>query len=124
MTSRLHARRETTVRGYGSATSETVFSYLSSDAQALVRASSLFPVVETFWEILRINISLSFLPSFMRWWWDTTNTFHFPWGEMTITPEYYTALTGLTFIGNPVRLWSDGPSPTVAEGTMGYLSLT
>ncbi|XP_056690544.1 uncharacterized protein [Spinacia oleracea] len=36
---------------------------------------------------------------------------------MTITPEDYTALTGLTFTGNPVRLRSDGPSPTVAEGT-------
>ncbi|XP_056694102.1 protein MAINTENANCE OF MERISTEMS-like [Spinacia oleracea] len=53
----------------------------------------------------------------MRWWWDTTNTFHFPWGEMTITPEDYTALTGLTFTGNPVHLRSDGPPPTVSEGT-------
>ena len=38
VTSRLHARRETTVRGYDAATSEAVFSFLSSDAQALVRA--------------------------------------------------------------------------------------
>ena len=36
---------------------------------------------------------------------------------MTITPEDYTALTGLTFTGIPVRLRSDGPLPTVAEGT-------
>ncbi|XP_056692787.1 protein MAINTENANCE OF MERISTEMS-like [Spinacia oleracea] len=117
VTTRLHARRDTTVRGYGAAMSETVFGYLSSDAQALVRASSLFSVVETFWEILRLNISLSFLRSFMRWWWNTTNTFHFPWGEMTITPEDYTALTGLTFTAIPVRLRSGGPLPTVAEGT-------
>jgi len=31
--------------------------------------------------------------------WDTTNTFHFPLGEMTITPFDFVVLTGLGFIG-------------------------
>ena len=31
----------------------------------------------------------------MDWWWDTTNSFHMPWGEMTITSYDYAILTGL-----------------------------
>ena len=32
-------------------------------------------------------------------WWDTTHTFHWSWGELTITPEDVFALTGLPFGG-------------------------
>lgn len=29
-------------------------------------------------------------------WWDTTNTFHFSFGEMTLTPKDFTMITGLS----------------------------
>ncbi|KDP20646.1 hypothetical protein JCGZ_03753 [Jatropha curcas] len=30
-------------------------------------------------------------------WWDTTNTFHFSWGEMTMTPVDFSVITGIPF---------------------------
>ena len=30
-------------------------------------------------------------------WWDTTNTFHMAWGEITITPFEFAMITGLPF---------------------------
>ena len=30
-------------------------------------------------------------------WWDTTNTFHMAWGEITITPLEFAMITGLPF---------------------------
>ena len=35
-------------------------------------------------------------------WWDTTNTFHFRFGEMTITPLDFAAITGLRVGGDPI----------------------
>ena len=33
----------------------------------------------------------------VSYWWDFTHTFHFRWGEATITPVDYTCITGLAF---------------------------
>ncbi|KAI8563687.1 hypothetical protein RHMOL_Rhmol03G0128700 [Rhododendron molle] len=35
-------------------------------------------------------------------WHDTSNTFHFPIGEMTMTPVDFAALTGLRVRGEPI----------------------
>ena len=35
---------------------------------------------------------------------DTTHTFHLPFGEMTITPFDFAAITGLSFSGSPLHL--------------------
>jgi hypothetical protein len=35
-------------------------------------------------------------------WWDTSNSFHFPIGEMTVTPTDFSALTGLRVGGDPI----------------------
>ncbi|XP_010666106.2 protein MAINTENANCE OF MERISTEMS [Beta vulgaris subsp. vulgaris] len=43
-----------------------------------------------------------FVLALLEWFWDTTNTFHFPWGEMTITPFDFQMLTGLVFTDKPV----------------------
>ena len=43
-----------------------------------------------------------FILALLEWFWDTTNTFHFPWGEMTITPFDFAMLTGLSFTEQPV----------------------
>ena len=37
----------------------------------------------------------------LEWWWDTTNSFHFPWGEMTLTPLDFTMISGLAFTSTP-----------------------
>ena len=33
----------------------------------------------------------------VKFFWDTTNTFHFPLGEMTVTPADVSLITGLEF---------------------------
>src|SRR6187397_3113445 len=33
----------------------------------------------------------------VEFFWDTTNTFHFPWGEMMVTPTDFSLITGLEF---------------------------
>lgn len=35
-------------------------------------------------------------------WHDTTNTFHFPVGEMTVTPLDFAAITSLRIGGDPI----------------------
>ena len=40
-------------------------------------------------------------------WWDTTNTFHLPCGELTLTPADLTGLTGLRVGGTPIP-WDFG----------------
>ncbi|KAI8551106.1 hypothetical protein RHMOL_Rhmol06G0159300 [Rhododendron molle] len=35
-------------------------------------------------------------------WWDTTNTFHFSFGELTVTPLDFAAITGLRVGGDPI----------------------
>ena len=38
----------------------------------------------------------------VEFFWDTTNTFHFPWGEMTVTPADFSLITGLEFQSTPL----------------------
>lgn len=38
----------------------------------------------------------------MEHWWDTTNSFPFRFGEMTITPLDFAATTGLRVGGEPI----------------------
>lgn len=35
-------------------------------------------------------------------WWDTTNTFHLPFAEATLTPLDFAAITGIRVGGNPI----------------------
>ena len=46
---------------------------------------------------MTIDGSHVFALNLLEWWWDTTNSFHFPWGEMTITPHDFSMITGLRF---------------------------
>ena len=39
----------------------------------------------------------------LEWWWDTTNSFHFPWGELTVTPLDYSVICSLRFTDRLVR---------------------
>ncbi|KDP42362.1 hypothetical protein JCGZ_01938 [Jatropha curcas] len=40
-------------------------------------------------------------------WWDTTNTFHFPWGEMIMTPVDFSVISGIPFGTRPIELYDD-----------------
>ncbi|KDP30576.1 hypothetical protein JCGZ_16950 [Jatropha curcas] len=40
-------------------------------------------------------------------WWDTTNTFHFSWGELTLTPADFSVITGIPFGIRPIELYDD-----------------
>ena len=40
-------------------------------------------------------------------WWDTTNTFHLPFGEATLTPLDFAAITGIRVGGDPLPLDDD-----------------
>ena len=37
-------------------------------------------------------------------WWDSKNTFHFPFGEVTMTPLDFHVITGLPVDGDPISL--------------------
>ena len=40
-------------------------------------------------------------------WWPTTNTFHFGWGEMTMTPADFSAISGIPFGTRPLEVFDD-----------------
>src|ERR1043165_1805893 len=40
-------------------------------------------------------------------WWPTTNTFHFGWGEMTMTPADFSAISGIPFGTRPLEMFDD-----------------
>ncbi|KDP20508.1 hypothetical protein JCGZ_05323 [Jatropha curcas] len=40
-------------------------------------------------------------------WWDTTNTFHFSWGELTMTPADFSVISGIPFGTQPIELYDD-----------------
>ena len=40
-------------------------------------------------------------------WWDTTNTFHFSWGELTLTPVDFSVISGIPFGIRPIELYDD-----------------
>ncbi|KAI8560438.1 hypothetical protein RHMOL_Rhmol04G0255200 [Rhododendron molle] len=67
---------------------------------------------------------------------DTTNTFHLPPGEMTVTPADFTAITGLRVGGEPIPFdsgiqndqvaleWFLGDAPKIEEGMAKYEQFT
>ncbi|KAI8551022.1 hypothetical protein RHMOL_Rhmol06G0152500 [Rhododendron molle] len=69
-------------------------------------------------------------------WRDTTNTFHLPLGEMTVTPADFAAITGLRVGGEPIPFdsgiqndraaleWFLGEAPKIEEGMARYEQFT
>ena len=54
-----------------------------------------------------IQRSTDVLKAFAERWWATTNTFHFGFGEMTITPLDFSMLTGLPCGGTAIPFYRD-----------------
>ena len=54
-----------------------------------------------------VQRSTSVLRALAERWWATTNTFHFGFGEMTVTPLDFSMLTGLRCGGEPIPWYRD-----------------
>ncbi|XP_058208191.1 protein MAIN-LIKE 2-like [Rhododendron vialii] len=54
-------------------------------------------------------------------WWDKTNSFHFSFGEMTVTPMDFAAITGLRVGGDPIPYdAAAGRDPELQRRLLGY----
>ena len=63
-------------------------------------------------------LTLSVIP---ERWFDTTHTFHWSWGEMTMTPLDLFALTGIPTGGQPIEVFSAiRISEEGAKATLGW----
>ncbi|KAH7864252.1 hypothetical protein Vadar_027471 [Vaccinium darrowii] len=91
--------------GYGgSAHSLEYYRALPSRVRALVDASGF----TTFIRLLTVTrTDRKLIRALVERWWDTTNTFHFRFGEMTITPLDFAAITGLRVGGEPIPFDSE-----------------
>ena len=67
------------------------------DFIALFSQCGFDPFVRVIEAAMTIDGSHVFALNLLEWWWDTTNSFHFPWGEMAITPHDFSMITGLRF---------------------------
>lgn len=52
--------------------------------------------------LIAVNRDHAVLTALAERWWDTSNNFHFPIGEMTVTPLDFMAITGLRVGGEPI----------------------
>ncbi|KAH7849478.1 hypothetical protein Vadar_018461 [Vaccinium darrowii] len=93
-------RTQRSMGGYGgSASSLAYYRALPSRVRALVDASG-FTIFIRLLTVTRTDRKL--IRALVERWWDTTNTFHFRFGEMTITPLDFAAITGLRVGGEPI----------------------
>ena len=58
----------------------------------MILSTPFGPLIDVSWG--RHDASIGFVLA--ERWWDTTHTFHFPWGEAGITPLDFTMLTGMS----------------------------
>ena len=72
---------------------------LPLSVRELVDAAGFTVFVST---LLPTRTDRKLLRALMEHWWDTTNSFHFRFGEMTITPLDFAATTGLRVGGEPI----------------------
>jgi Plant mobile domain len=83
----------------GSGHSLEYFRALPARVRELVEAAGFGPFVQLL-GVVRVDRAV--LTALTERWWDTTNTFHFRFGEMTITPLDFAAITGLRVGGDPI----------------------
>jgi len=56
-------------------------------------------------------------------WWDTTNTFHFSWGELTMTPTDFSVISGIPFGVRPIELYGDWRSEISSDRMLELIGL-
>ncbi len=88
------------VAGYGGA-SVCLEQYqgLPGSVRELVDAAGFSVFIRT---LLPTRMDRKLVRALVERWWDTTNSFHFQFGEMTITPLDFAATTGLRVGGDPI----------------------
>lgn len=84
-----------------------VYNSLHDDVQTIIRNCRFGPFIEYILSFLRQNILRMLVRAGVSliFFWDTTNTFHFPWGEMTITPFEFGVITGLRMTGRDLEIY-------------------
>lgn len=109
-----------------------VYEDLHPDVQALVDAAGFGQVIRilTVW-----NGDLPLIWALAERWHDTTNTFHLPLGEMTMTPSDLAALSGLRVGGEPIpfdnrihtdqaaQQWYLGFAPSIESKLVRYTAM-
>lgn len=70
----------------------------------MIEQSGLSRFICVYETLMDVHSSYILSRSMIEWWWDTTNSFNMPWGEMTITPLDFSLIFGLSFIGIRVPL--------------------
>lgn len=102
----------------GSVDSLTFYHALLERVRALVNASSFGPFIAILTIGTRIDNRL--LRALVEQWWDTTKTFHFRFGGITVNLLDFAAITGLRVGWNPI-LYDSGLylDPAVVEYYLG-----
>ncbi|KAI8542864.1 hypothetical protein RHMOL_Rhmol08G0173100 [Rhododendron molle] len=88
------------IRGFGHACrSLALYEALPRRVRELVDAAGFGEFIQT---LTRSRIDHAVLVALAERWRDTTNTFHLPIGEMTVTPADFATITGLRVGGEPI----------------------
>jgi hypothetical protein len=118
------------IRGFGGACSSlALYKSLPERVRQLVDEAGFGEFVRT---LTRARNDHAIVVALAERWRDTTNTFHLPPGEMTVTPTDFAAITGLRVGGEPIPLdsgihsdtdalaWFLGTAPKVESGMARY----
>lgn len=88
------------VRGFGGpANVKAFYKDLPEQAKKLVKDAGFGEFVELLDETSSDHVQMTAL---IERWWDTTNTLHFPFGEATLTPLDFAAITGIRVGGDRI----------------------
>ncbi|KAI8550575.1 hypothetical protein RHMOL_Rhmol06G0117800 [Rhododendron molle] len=122
------------IRGFGGARrSLALYESLPQRVRDLVDAAGFGEFIRT---LTRSRIDHAVLVALAERWKDTTNTFHLPPGEMTVTPIDFAVITGLRVGGEPIPFdssiqndqvvleWFLGDAPKIEEGMAKYEQFT
>ncbi|KAI8546934.1 hypothetical protein RHMOL_Rhmol07G0158200 [Rhododendron molle] len=122
------------IRGFGGACRSLVlYEALPHRVRDLVDAVGFGEFIRT---LTRSRIDHAVLVALAERWKDTSNTFHLPIGEMTVTPADFAAITGLRVGEEPIPFdsgiqddrvaleWFLGDAPKIEEGMAKYEQFT
>ncbi|MEW6054951.1 MAG: hypothetical protein AB1552_14410 [Nitrospirota bacterium] len=86
------------------------FLCLNERARRLVRVDCGFAAFLDFVESFsKQQVSKDVIRALLDRFWDTTNTFHFSWGELALTPMEFGAISGLRMSGRDVAIPMEPP---------------
>ncbi|XP_058211681.1 protein MAIN-LIKE 1-like [Rhododendron vialii] len=126
--------RQKDIRGFGGVCSSlALYQSLSARVRQLIDKAGFSEFIQTLTPARNDHAILVVLA---ERWRDTTNTFHLPIGEMTVTPADFAAITDLRVGGEPIPFnsgiqedlvaleWFLGEAPKIEEGMAWYRQFT